>query len=330
MTMTMKRALLVLLTASLYAPESVAFVSRPSLAAALPKTRPRTTQRLSMYLDGHTDDLAVLAAPILSSTIAIPYDSLASTFMDPAVESELFNDAAHVGLDLSTMLRPATALLRLSIVIGRICAILSDYLPDGRMNPEEIVFQTIMLLLASGACLQSCLPLLLAATAKLSYRDGRAYTRMFQSLGITWTQYKAMVAVALDWVQLEPHEYIRETNDDKYMYMLYSGDTQLRCPTTGKSVQNITASTSGYSGLLGELKLAQLLDFDKSSQQEEATIDPTIQAGGTGATLLRINIKKLKMLMDQDTELSESIKSLLVKGMHEKLSALMKENSSKN
>jgi hypothetical protein len=276
-----------------------------------------------MYLDGAHHDLAILSAPMLTSTIAIPSSgvSLLNTIFDPAIESELFSDAAHVGLDLSTMFRPATAFLRLSIVIGRICAILSDYIPDRYMHPEELAFQSIMLLVASGACLQSFLPLLLAATAKISYRDARAYARMFSSLGISWTQYKAMVAVALDWTQVEPHEYIKnDKDDDEYMYWLYSGDALVR---TGKQIQNVTAS-SGYTGLLGELKFAQMLD-KKQRLTETIHASPEIQAGGTGATLVRIHMKKLKMLMDQDHELAEAIQTLLLKGMHEKLSALMKE-----
>jgi len=321
LTMT-KRAFLAFLAVVLSASESLAFVNRPAFRSFKPMPAQKT--QLSMFLhglDGAHHDLAILSTPILTSTIAIPSGSLLNTassaIFDPALESELLADFAHVGLDLSTLLRPATALLRLSIVIGRICAILSDYLPDGHMNPEEIVFQTLMLLFASVACLQSFLPLLLAATAKMTYRDGRAYARMFQSLGITWTQYKAMKSVALDWVQVDPHHYVTEKNDEEYMYWLYSGDVQLRL---GKSVQNVTAG-SGHIGLLGELRFAKLLD--KRNTLAEQTPSPAIQAGGTGATLVRIHVKKLKMLMDQDEELAESIRSLLVKGMHEKLSALM-------
>jgi len=142
---------------------------------------------------------------------------------------------------------------------------------------------------------------------------------MFESLGITWSQFKAMKAVALDWVQLEPHQQLCETNED-FMYWLYSGDAQLRL-SSGKSVQNVTAG-SGYNGLLGELRFAQVLDKGSSAKSAPS---PDIQAGGTGATLVRIHIQKLKLLMDQDDELSESIRLLLVKGMHEKLSALMVE-----
>jgi hypothetical protein len=328
-----KRTALTILAAILYSSDSSAFVNRPSnafvgskqsdLAQTCKRLSSKTRQqcKVSMYLDGAHHDLAVLAAPMLTSTIAIPSSpSFLNTLFDPAIESELFTDAAHVGLDLTTMVRPATAFLRVSVLFGRICAILSDYIPDRYMHPEEIAFQSVMLLVAAGACLQSFLPLLFASTAKISYRDARAYALLFSSLGISWTQYKAMVAVALDWKQVDPNEFVQDSDKDDYMYWLYSGDALVR---SGKQIQNVTTS-SGYNGLFGELKFAQLLD----KTAEATTIQhpsPEIQAGETGATLIRLHMKKLKMLMDQDPDLAEAIQSLLVKGMHEKLSALMKQ-----
>ena len=217
LTMT-KRTVLTILTAILYSSEStcvcestVECVCRKQAICDHFHCHPRLASNKAWYpctsTAGAHHDLAVLAAPMLTSTIAIPSSpSFLNTLFDPAIESELFNDAAHVGLDMSTMFRPATAFLRVSVLIGRICAILSDYVPDRYMHPEEVAFQSVMLLLAAGACLQSFLPLLFASTAKISYRDARAYALLFSSLGISWTQYKAMVAVALDWKQVEPNE----------------------------------------------------------------------------------------------------------------------------
>ena len=114
---------------------------------------------------------------------------------------------------------------------------------------------------------------------------------------------------------------IQDADKDDYMYWLYSGDALVR---SGKQIQNVTTSC-GYNGLLGELKFAQLLDKHRQPQQPDFSSVARDSAGGTGATLIRLHMKKLKMLMDQDPDLAEAIQSLLVKGMHEKLSALMKQ-----
>ena len=298
---------------------TTAFVSRPAFqTAANRKSKPG----LSMYLDGATTDaLTTLATPLLTSTIAIPSGTLlgtaSSVFLDPSVEAEVLNDLAHVGLDLSTLLGTATPFIRLAVVIGRLCAIASDYLPDRYMHPEEIVFQSTMLLIASGGFFQSFLPLILASTAKMTPRDERAYQTMFQNVGVTWTQYKAMSAVAFDWVQVEPYQEVDD--EPEFMYWLHGGDAQVQC--AGKNIQNVTAG-SAYHGLIGEMRFAQVLE-QKNTEGESRSKPTTIRAGGSGATLLRINTKKLSMLMDHDKGLAESIRSLLVKGMREKLSALM-------
>lgn len=304
---------------------SYAFVQGPSQIKK--RTRPETMR--PMHLQTIAD---VLPDTLLSTTFVLPVNNFAATtatamISDPSVEAEVLNDMAHIGLDLATFLGPATTLLRLATVIGRLCAIGADYLPDQAMLPEEILFQFAMLLVASAGFLQSFAPVLLAATAKPSYRDGRAFRTLFETVGISWLQYKAMAAYALDWVDVEPgvvvtsdeiHEHDSgkgNDNSSSYVYWLYRGDVQVH--SNGQSLLNMT------QGLLGERNLARLLE--KSQKQSDAGSYPktTIQAGAAGATLLRIHTSKLTMLMKHDQELAQSIRSLLVKGMEDKLTALM-------
>jgi hypothetical protein len=135
---------------------------------------------------------------------------------------------------------------------------------------------------------------------------------MLQGVGITWTQYKAMAAVALDWVQLDPYEYVED--DEDCMYWLYDGYVHLHA---GKNGQRITAR-SGYNSLLGDFS-SLLHENEKKLVKQK----PLIKVGSSGATLLRIDTQKLSTLMKHDQSLAESIRSLLVKGMTEKLSAFV-------
>jgi hypothetical protein len=151
----------------------------------------------------------------------------------------------------------------------------------------------------------------LGGTAKTTFRDKQAQ-RILQDVGITWTQYKAMAAVALDWVQIDSYEYVED--DENCMYWLYDGNVHLH---TGKNVQTITAG-SRYDSLLGDF--ASLLHKNEKNSDKQ---NPLIKAGGSGATLLRIDTNKLNFLMEHDPSLAESIRSLLVKGMTEKLNALV-------
>lgn len=314
--------------------ETMAFVSRPAFQPPQSKLSSPIHQ-LSMTPDINDP---LLSSPNLLSSIAIPSVSLISTassaLLDPFFEAEVLADIAHVGLDLTQLIAPAAFYLRLAIVIGRLCAIGSDYLPDQYMNPEEIVFQTVMLSVASGGLLKTLLPILVGATVKTTSRDQHVHSQLFQPVGVTWTQYKAMVAVALDYVHIEPYQYLstNDENDDEChsMYWLYAGNVQLR--NSGEQEQTIVAG-SGYRALLGELQFAQRLDskkIDDVSVDEDSSkyaVMPTIQAGSHGATFVRIKTNKLQILMDHDPDLAESIRSMLTKGMHEKLSALMVERN---
>ena len=68
-----------------------------------------------------------------SIIIAVPADN--------NVQAEVFADLAHIFLDLATFFTPDTIILRLFVVIGRMFSILSDYIPDQKMTPEEFLFQ---------------------------------------------------------------------------------------------------------------------------------------------------------------------------------------------
>ncbi len=68
-----------------------------------------------------------------SLIIAVPADN--------NIQAEVFADLAHIFLDLATFFTPDTIILRLFVVIGRLFSILSDYIPDQKMSPEEFIFQ---------------------------------------------------------------------------------------------------------------------------------------------------------------------------------------------
>ena len=57
-------------------------------------------------------------------------------------------DIAHVALDFSTLIRSgrlASVLLRSFPVLGRVCVIGADYIPDQSINAEELLIQIFMM-----------------------------------------------------------------------------------------------------------------------------------------------------------------------------------------
>jgi hypothetical protein len=268
-----------------------------------------------------------LVAPILSYSFAIPpFAALATAapnLIDPIVEAELLNDMAHVALDCTTFFGPATTAIRLMAILGRLFVIGADYLPDHTIHLEEVIFQAFMLAIASLGFVQSALPTLRAGSAQTTIRDGRVFIKTFSRAGMTWMQYKAMAAVsALEWIEVESgkiilsEEALPDSTPHDYFYFLYNGTVTVH--SQGQHLGHCFKPS-----LVGEMQFARQLDGHDSDEDLPKT---TIKAGDQGATLLRIQSSKLIELMKNDDKLAKSIRSLIVKGMQQKLSTAMRKN----
>lgn len=292
----------------------------------------------SAYLDSLPTDL------ISTATRSIVLD-------DPKVESELFTDASHVAMDLVTFASPTKAFLRLSIVVGRVLAIMADWVPDHTILPEEMVFQSLMLTVSASLLIKSCMPMLPALLTTTSYREKRAYHALFRKFGLSWLQFKMVMAFASEWVEVPANG--QPDAEGGYVYWLQKGEAEL--VVNDITVQHVVASSSssGQLSILGELDFARHLQERKQSKKtknkqdeqatkngdedtssttdhHQATTASKIKAGPSGATLLRIDTAKLLNLMDDDDQLADGIRSIIFAGMQEKLAQVMEENKSRN
>ena len=77
-------------------------------------------------------DYLTLNIAAVPSFLSMSQDCL---YSDPALQAELFNGIGHVFLDIVSLLSPAQPILRFSILVGRIFAFLSDYVPDHSIYP---------------------------------------------------------------------------------------------------------------------------------------------------------------------------------------------------
>lgn len=239
--------------------------------------------------------------------------------MDPFVEAEIFNDAAHVALDLTSLLGPAKLTLRVAAVVGRILAIAGDYAPDHSMLPEEAVFQGIMLWAASAGLFKSLAPMVTSAT-DLTMRDRKCFASLFHEAGVDWMQYKLLRGVAMEWREVSPGAIITTDEivgvDDHYLYWLYSGEVVMQ--SQGDVVQTVHSKTSH---LLGNVTFA-------SSKQSANLPKITTYAGTEGATLLCLDTTKLKELMASDESMDKAIRVILFEAMQERIASLLSKSAS--
>eukprot|EP00547_Thalassionema_nitzschioides_P007360 CAMPEP_0194209986 /NCGR_PEP_ID=MMETSP0156-20130528/7925_1 /TAXON_ID=33649 /ORGANISM="Thalassionema nitzschioides, Strain L26-B" /LENGTH=268 /DNA_ID=CAMNT_0038937259 /DNA_START=313 /DNA_END=1119 /DNA_ORIENTATION=- len=250
------------------------------------------------------------------------FSSALSAIMDPFVEAELFNDAAHVALDLTQFLGPATVAIRLFAVLGRIFCITSDYLPDHAINPEELVFQFTMLALASTAFGQSLNSIVLSYGKELTMRDRKCFASLFYPGGVSWMQYKMLTASVLEWEEVAPGSVI--TSDEfeidlkQSLYWLYSGEATVEFQ--GRVLQEVVPKTVH---LFGDLTFAPNKGRKKLVSAARSYPKTTMRAGAKGAKVLRINTPKLQTLMEQDDSLDRAIREILLEAMQERIAMLL-------
>ena len=267
---------------------------------------------------------------VSSSSISISGDeSLVESTIQAAnqlmMEAKLFTGMAHVTLDLAAFVSRGTAWLRLGAVMGRLFVIGADYIPDHSVNTDEFLFQVFMMSISLIGLVHSVLPALLAMTIQTNkdtlIKDGRAFQVLFRNVGLTWFQYKSLVASqALEWVTVPPGQVITSEEDnhnDDGVYWLYKGQVQVE--SNGQHLHNVTRRleprlSDASLGLFGEARLVE----------DPHSFPPTtLTAGETGATLLRIRSEKLKSLMAHDVHIAESVRKLLFRSMQDKLQAAL-------
>mmetsp|Transcript_5823 Transcript_5823/g.9671 ORF Transcript_5823/g.9671 Transcript_5823/m.9671 type:complete len:312 (-) Transcript_5823:352-1287(-) len=276
--------------------------------------------------DAHTTRSAPLRMTLEPSTLNLvsPLLSIALSPsispMDPFVEAELFNDAAHIALDLTSLLGPATVAIRAAAVIGRVFAMASDYVPDHAMLPEELVFQVTMLVISLAGLGQSLQPLLMGLNQQLTMRDRKCFASLFRPAGFSWMQYKFLSSAAFEWTEVTPGAIITTDEatigdgDHNELYWLYNGDAEIQ--SKGETLQRIAPKSAH---LLGDLSV-----FAKTASSSKHEFPKTTaKAGLNGATLLRINTAELKKLMKNDNRLDNVVRSMLFDGMQARIASLL-------
>ena len=277
----------------------------PRTSAFLHRSRKRSSERLTTPSSSRTrlevlhkrhDNDVLSAAPLIATSALVVLPMLAGAAAqalfhgsphDPAVEAEVLTDLAHMTLDVATLFGPSRLGIRLSSIIGRLCVMAADYVPDHIIVPEEMVFQMAMLCVASIGFCKSALPVLLAAGSSVSLRQGKVYRNLFRPTGMSWHQFKAMDVLCMDWVTVDAGETLDAT---KHVYWLYSGNVVVSDHERMHYSVTAVAGKSSAEAVFGEV---QLMNKKKSSTSESPEPAPTtkIQAGTQGATLLRIGLR---------------------------------------
>eukprot|EP00594_Rhizosolenia_setigera_P004303 CAMPEP_0178941574 /NCGR_PEP_ID=MMETSP0789-20121207/1484_1 /TAXON_ID=3005 /ORGANISM="Rhizosolenia setigera, Strain CCMP 1694" /LENGTH=393 /DNA_ID=CAMNT_0020620827 /DNA_START=1679 /DNA_END=2860 /DNA_ORIENTATION=- len=236
------------------------------------------------------------------------------------VESVLLQDLSHVGMDLSVFIfgKDSTTALRFANLIGRILGIFSDYAIDHSIRPDELVFQVAMLGMSSVLLWSDIAPKLRTlnyggSKQPFKKRDVVAYRKIFEPVGLSWQQYKTLLANdALQWV------------DSEHFYNVSESRSQLHWRYESKNMSCNTGSHACAQLLIQLEDMRHGVPSSSSSAKKSVHSDETAtdaassfldasygSARGNG-DVLRFNVDQLFKVMESSRGLSESIILLVI------------------
>jgi hypothetical protein len=303
-----------------------------------------------------------MATLIPSAIIFGAFNSHACWVMDadPRIEAELLGDMSHIVMDFLSLLNPDTLVLRAASVIGRLLFLESDFVLDGKISPDDLIFQSGTLTASTILLAKSTLPFIttwLRNDRKIAtFRDKRAYQTMFRPVGVSWLQYRILFGTgALEWIDHVPPKTVLSSTtfsadkrkcqeEEHHVHWLYQGNAEIQYKGSTGTVQYIdmvqgkSLYSPGEMGLLApNTKFIELLQKEtrrKSKKTRSERSDDsnapiylsqasTVTIGFKGASVLKFNMLKLIRLTKNDDKLDSSLLSLFLKGMQRKLSSLL-------
>ena len=181
---------------------------------------------------------------VVPSFVSMSQDYL---YYDPDLQSQLFNEIAHVLPDIVSFLSPAHTILQLSLLLGNIFAFLSDYVPDHDIYPIEWAFMVVTIISPVALFVQSCWPLVPLVninipyvpsyaesygSKKMSLWDLCAYQMILRQYDVSFLQLKTVTYKAVERVEVEPFAQVRlYENDDRrgsvkkyFIYWIHQGN----------------------------------------------------------------------------------------------------------
>ena len=107
------------------------------------------TSMSSMVLSSTTvDPLSFLWDASMSAATTSSSSTASSSSSSTNVLSQCLGGVAHLCLDFTGMTGASKLLIRLLTILGRVCVLSADYLPDHSINTQEMIIQIILMYLA--------------------------------------------------------------------------------------------------------------------------------------------------------------------------------------
>jgi len=255
------------------------------------------------------------------------------------VESEVLFVVAHICLDFVTLFSPDSNGLRVLVLVGRVFSMLSDYIADEYIAPDEFFLQVCLLLITSNAIVNSYIKPLTAyylgekATVP-SFRDLRVYLKIFRPFGLDWLQFMLLQKNgAIEWVEASKSDVLYQPESD--IILVYVGDAYIWDIDRIISGDRVR-SCSGFSSigdsdhdwlLQNILNTSSSKHVEKTSAREKRKQQSDksaplvcVEARSDKLTFLRFDTKRMTAGgVEMDDLLQQRVNSLLLQILHKVL-----------
>jgi hypothetical protein len=331
--------------------------SAPNLSTSS-KSRARMLSLNLMVADPSTMDSVLTAATdptslsgILSSSLIMAGGSLASAasaiHRSPGMETEMMTRLSHL-VDLSSLFQPESMALKSMTFMQRMVDMSSDVDHRQDVSPDELIYQGGMLAASIKQVVTSLQKMAGGAVANIkkesSFRDRVAFHGLFSQAGVTRGEFQSLISSdVMDWVDVKPHEKIetspRGDGAKESVYWLYSGEATLK-NASGSSSTNLTMARrrgkdasfkqrscsrrTFEAGLLADSRsLSSLMGLPTPSANEDhdaagSSSSAKLMAGPSGATVLQINVSKMRKRMENDDALDRKLRNLVFLSLRSK------------
>jgi len=257
----------------------------------------------------------------------IPLESHQLIAKSPQIASKLFSIVAHIFLDVGTFVSPDSDALRALVLVGRVLSIISDFIVDDYIAPDELFLQSCLLLMAGDAVRKSFVKPLSAYYLREkvpvpTFRDLRVYQKVFRPFGLTWLQFMLLQSSgAIQWVEtFNKGDVLFQLESD--IILVYTGDAyiwEIDQIVKGDRVQ----SNKGYT-IIGQTDLSllnpsmqqQLKESNESEQQQLVCIE----SRSDELVFLRFDTKQMTGGgVDMDDLLQDRVNALFLQILHKGL-----------
>lgn len=261
---------------------------------------------------GVCSSLTTIATTSTDDVLAmIPHQFLVTNHNQ--ILADMLGIISHVILDFLTILEPDSIELRVFVLIGRVCDLLSSLISnhDSIFDKNQLILQLPLLYLSAEAVTNSfikpfCTYRRKKDDALANFRDLKIFQKYIRSSDLSWFQFRLLQSYkAIQWIEMESNGDVKYCTSSEII-LVYTGDLyvheidQIFTGDRGKSNKGFTFTDNSKNNVFLNLYLqkpsksnTQGKPFQEGVQQDKKKFVSCIEARSDNLVLVKFDMQLL-------------------------------------